>query len=83
MICRSVWAPHTEVRMLGRPLTPMRAAHVVFGYVVDVLVFLSRWPRRVHDVVARRERRNVQPVGVQIDHIELAGVVVWHRRGVD
>ena len=56
---------------------------MVIWNVVDVLVW---WPVRVHfrldDLVARRERRHVQPVRVQIDHVVVM-LTFFNRRGID
>ena len=38
--------------------------------MVGVLVRLARGHFRVHDLVARLERRHVQPVRVQIDRVK-------------
>eukprot|EP00964_Phaeocystis_antarctica_P003545 scaffold1906_cov59-Phaeocystis_antarctica.AAC.3 len=55
---------------------------MVVGNVVGVLVRITRAHVRVHDIVARRERRNVQAVRMQVDRVEPM-VVVDNRRGAD
>eukprot|EP00964_Phaeocystis_antarctica_P155276 scaffold124349_cov57-Phaeocystis_antarctica.AAC.3 len=65
-------------------MVPVRATHVVIGNVVLVRVIPVRGDLRIYDVVARRARRNMQPVSVQVDHVEVVGTL-WNRTvpGVD